>query len=133
MILSGFQNFTFTSCFARILATYDHAMYYTKYLLTSRQWTNEEKEEALKGMLLSFGPLICLEIHSHDVQAFIPELLSNLHIEALIHGNATKDDAYKLTRIVEENLGAKPLDFDSVEGTRSLLLPHGILQFLHDN
>src|SRR5579859_3431160 len=110
----------------KLNAPYDHAMYYTKYLLTSRQWTNEEKEEALKGMLLSFGPLICLEIQAQDVQAFIPELLSNLHIEALIHGNATKDDAFKLTRIVEENLGAKPLDFDSVEGTRSLLLPHGI-------
>jgi insulysin len=33
----------------KLNAPYDHAMNYTKYLLTSRQWTNEEKEEALKG------------------------------------------------------------------------------------
>lgn len=48
-----------------------------------------------------------------------------MHVETLIHGNATKEDALKLTRIVEDNLGAKPLDFESVEGTRSLLLPPG--------
>lgn len=113
----------------KLNAPYDHAMHYTKYLLTSRQWTNEEKEEALKGTLIYLGPLIRLGIQAQDVQAFIPELLSNLHIEALIHGNATKEDAFKLTRIVEENLGAKPLDFDRVEGTRSLLLPRGIPSF----
>jgi insulysin len=73
--------------------------------------------------------LLILGIQAEDVQAFIPELLSNLHIETLIHGNATKEDALKLTRIVEENLGAKPLDFESVEGTRSLLLPTGTFIF----
>jgi insulysin len=67
-----------------------------------------------------------VDIDAHDVQAFVPELLSDLHFEALIHGNATKEDALKLTRIVEENLGAKPIDFESIEGTRSLLLPAGL-------
>jgi insulysin len=66
-----------------------------------------------------------LGIQAQDVQDFIPELLSNLHVETLIHGNATKEDAFRLTRIVQENLGAKPLDFESVEGTRSLILPPG--------
>lgn len=33
----------------KLNAPYDHAMNYTKYLLMTRQWTNEEKEEALKG------------------------------------------------------------------------------------
>jgi insulysin len=33
----------------KLNAPYDHAMHYTKYLLTTRQWTNDEKEEALKG------------------------------------------------------------------------------------
>ena len=31
-------------------APYDHAMYYAKYLMTTRQWLNEELEEALKGI-----------------------------------------------------------------------------------
>jgi insulysin len=34
----------------KLNAPYDHAMYYTEYILTTRQWTNAEKEEALKGM-----------------------------------------------------------------------------------
>lgn len=67
-------------------------------------------------------------IQAADVQAFIPELLSNLHIETLIHGNATKEDALKLTRIVEENLGAKPLDFEKLVGVCSLMLPSGIFR-----
>jgi len=67
-----------------------------------------------------------LGIKPRDVQAFIPELLSNLHYESLIHGNATKEDAFKLTRIVQDNLGAKPLDLESFDGTRSLILPECI-------
>ena len=38
----------------KLNAPYDHAMHYTKYILTSRQWTNEEKEEALKGICFMF-------------------------------------------------------------------------------
>jgi secreted Zn-dependent insulinase-like peptidase len=68
-----------------------------------------------------------LEIKPKDVQAFIPELLSNLHYESQIHGNASKEDAFKLTRIVQDNLGARPLDIESFEGTLSLILPEGIV------
>ena len=35
----------------KLNAPYDHAMHYTTYLLTTRQWTNEESEEALVGQL----------------------------------------------------------------------------------
>ena len=59
-----------------------------------------------------------------DVQSFIPDLLRNLHIEALIHGNATKEDALKLTRIVEQ-LKDKPLECDNINVARSRLLLHG--------
>jgi len=41
---------------------YDHVMHYTKYLLTTRQWTNEEKEEALKGSQTCFIMLVALLI-----------------------------------------------------------------------
>jgi secreted Zn-dependent insulinase-like peptidase len=57
------------------------------------------------------------------VQDFISELLSTLYVEALVHGNATRDDAFRLTRIVQENLGAKALDVANVEETRPLMLP----------
>ena len=68
-----------------------------------------------------------LEIQPKDVQAFIPELLSNLYYESQIHGNASKEDAFKLTRIVQDHLGARPLDIESFKGTLSLILPKGIL------
>jgi secreted Zn-dependent insulinase-like peptidase len=67
------------------------------------------------------------------VQAFIPELLSYLHIESLCHGNATKEDALRLTRIVEENLGAKPLEFEKLDGVRSLILPSGSFSWCYVN
>jgi insulysin len=41
-LLRQLQNWRFD-------APYDHAMQYTKYLLTTCQWTNYEKEQALKG------------------------------------------------------------------------------------
>jgi insulysin len=85
----------------------------------------KRKKKLSKVNTIASIQLLILGIQAEDVQAFIPELLSNLHIETLIHGNATKEDALKLTRVVEENLGAKSLDFESVEGTRSLLLPTG--------
>ena len=36
----------------KLNAPYDHAMNYTNYLLTTRLWTNDENEEALKGWIL---------------------------------------------------------------------------------
>jgi insulysin len=42
-LVRGLQNW-------KLNAPYDHAMHYTKYLVTSGQWTNAEKEEALNGM-----------------------------------------------------------------------------------
>jgi insulysin len=71
-----------------------------------------------------------LGIQAADVQAFIPELLYSLHIETLIHGNATKEEALTLLRIVQENLGSIPLDYDSIIGARSLLLPGGTRHFM---
>jgi insulysin len=112
----------------------EHAIYYTSYLLSTPYWTNEEAEEALEGIpiwrMLAGDKL---GIQAADVQAFIPELLYSLHIETLIHGNATKEEALTLVRVVQENLGSKPLDYNSIIGARSLLLPdgtHGVICLL---
>lgn len=42
-LVRSLQNF-------KLNAPYDHAMHYTEYLLTTRQWRNEEKMEALEGL-----------------------------------------------------------------------------------
>ena len=44
-LLRSLQNF-------KLNAPYDHAMHYTEYLLTTRQWRNEEKLEALQGLIV---------------------------------------------------------------------------------
>ena len=79
-------------------------MSYTTYILTTPQWTNEEVGRSFRRFTTSLSSLINPGIQADDVQAFIPDLLYSLHIEALIHGNATKEEALKLTRILEENL-----------------------------
>ena len=38
----------------KLNSPYDHAMHYMKYLLTTSQWTTEEKEAALQGPTSSF-------------------------------------------------------------------------------
>jgi insulysin len=71
-----------------------------------------------------------LGIQAADVQAFIPELLHSLHFETLIHGNATKNEALRLLRVVQENLGSRPLDYDTIIGARSLFLPGSTCHFM---
>ena len=36
----------------KLNAPYDHAMHYTTYILSTRQWTNEENEQALIGDII---------------------------------------------------------------------------------
>jgi len=40
----------------KLNAPYDHAMHYTKYLLTTGQWTTDEKETALQGITWFYSP-----------------------------------------------------------------------------
>ncbi len=37
-----------------------------------------------------------------DVEQFVPKLLKSLHIEALLHGNLTEDQAIRMVKLVEE-------------------------------
>ena len=37
-----------------------------------------------------------------DVEKFVPTLLSSLHIEALIHGNVTEEDAINVVKRLED-------------------------------
>ncbi|XP_060526171.1 insulin-degrading enzyme [Cylas formicarius] len=74
---------------------YQHAVYYLTVLLTEHSWTKEE--------LLASTDQLTLEM----LEAFIPQVLSKMHIECLVHGNADKAKALDLVRIVEELLTAK--------------------------
>lgn len=71
---------------------HQHAIYYAELLLAERVWSNDE----LLG---------CIdELTAESVQNLIPQLLSRIHIEALIHGNLTKEHALDLFGLVENKL-----------------------------
>ncbi|KAM3913652.1 insulin-degrading enzyme isoform 1-T1 [Leptodactylus fuscus] len=71
---------------------HQHAMYYLRVLMTEVAWTKDELRDALDDVTLP------------RLKAFIPELLSRLHIEALLHGNMTKQSALGIMQMVEDTL-----------------------------
>uniref|UniRef100_A0AAR5Q891 Insulin-degrading enzyme n=1 Tax=Dendroctonus ponderosae TaxID=77166 RepID=A0AAR5Q891_DENPD len=71
---------------------YQHAVYYLTVLLTEHSWSKEE-------LLASID-----QISVDRLEAFIPQMLSKMHIECLVHGNASKDRALEMVQIVESAL-----------------------------
>jgi insulysin len=60
-----------------------------------------------------------------DVKEFYPQLLRQNHIEALVHGNIYKEDAFKLVNLLEATLKPRVLPERQWHIRRSLLLPEG--------
>ncbi|XP_043912631.1 insulin-degrading enzyme isoform X4 [Protopterus annectens] len=94
---------------------HQHAMYYLRLLMTEVAWTKDELKDALDDVTLP------------RLKAFIPQLLSRLHIEALLHGNITKQVALGIVQMVEdtliEHLHTKPLLPSQLVRYREVQLP----------
>ncbi|XP_059803576.1 insulin-degrading enzyme isoform X1 [Hypanus sabinus] len=94
---------------------HQHAMYYLRLLMTEVAWTKEELKEALEDVTLL------------RLKAFIPQLLSRLHIEALLHGNITKQTSLSIIQMVEDTLiqhaHTKPLLPSQLTRYREVQLP----------
>ncbi|XP_015116960.1 insulin-degrading enzyme isoform X2 [Diachasma alloeum] len=75
---------------------YQHAVYYLAVLLAEQVWTKEE--------LLDASDDITVE----RLEAFVPQLLSKMHVESLVHGNLTKAEALETVRLVESKLTGDP-------------------------
>ncbi|XP_029847495.1 insulin-degrading enzyme isoform X2 [Ixodes scapularis] len=71
---------------------HQHAVYYTYMLLAQKVWSHGEMLEATE------------ELTRDRVQEMIPKLLSRMHLECLIHGNVTRQQALDLVGIVENSL-----------------------------
>ncbi|KAG8937301.1 Insulinase (Peptidase M16) [Tulasnella sp. 418] len=85
--------------------------YYGRYLLAPRAWTPAEKLEELTLLTAA------------DIQAHIPQLLSRVHIQALVHGNMQKDEAFNVIKTAEDILKARSLTPTELISDRALLLP----------
>ncbi|KAJ8128750.1 hypothetical protein O1611_g4882 [Lasiodiplodia mahajangana] len=60
-----------------------------------------------------------------DVRSFHRHIMSQLHIEAYVHGNLYKEDSLKLMDMIESILKPCPLPKEEWPITRSLILPPG--------
>ncbi|XP_051946151.1 insulin-degrading enzyme-like isoform X2 [Xyrauchen texanus] len=96
---------------------HQHAMYYLRLLMTEVAWTKDELRDALDDVTLP------------RLKAFIPQLLSRLHIEALLHGNITKQSALGMMQMLEDTLiehaCTKPLLPSQLIRYREVQVPDG--------
>ena len=61
-----------------------------------------------------------------DLLAFVPQLLSNIHVEALVHGNVSETTAKEYAEILLKRLNAKELPVnDRFASIRTYILPQG--------
>ncbi|XP_071560396.1 insulin-degrading enzyme-like isoform X2 [Temnothorax nylanderi] len=70
---------------------YQNTVDYLKMLLTEQQWLNDELYAAEKYL-------------PDNLKLFIPKLFSKMHVECLIYGNVTKDEAEGIGELIESKL-----------------------------
>jgi insulysin len=72
-------------------------------------------------------------IDVEDIQQFYPQLLRQIHIETLVHGNLYKEDALKLGDLVETTLNPRLLPRTQWPVSRNLIFPPGANSVYHKN
>ncbi|GFQ04195.1 insulin-degrading enzyme [Phtheirospermum japonicum] len=77
-----------------------HSSYLRLQVLCQSFWDVEEKLCLLNDLSLS------------DLKAFIPDLLSQLYIEGICHGNMLEEEALQLSDIYKRNFSVQPLPLE---------------------
>lgn len=83
-------------------------------------WLNSERDYVVEEYLAELP-----SITAEDVRQFKKQMLSQLRIDAYVHGNVYKEDALKLTDMVEATLKPRILPQAQWPVIRSLVLPPG--------
>ncbi|KAK1840286.1 a-pheromone processing metallopeptidase ste23 [Colletotrichum chrysophilum] len=83
-------------------------------------WLNSERHYVVEESLTELP-----NITSEDVRQFRKQMLSHMHIESYVHGNLYKEDALKLTDMIETILKPRELPRLQLPDIRSLVLPAG--------
>ncbi|XP_076547139.1 insulin degrading metalloproteinase isoform X2 [Osmia lignaria lignaria] len=71
---------------------YQHAVYYLAVLLSEQVWMKDELLNATS------------QLTAERLQQFIPQFLSKIHVECLIHGNMTMSEAIETVGLIESKL-----------------------------
>jgi insulysin len=64
-------------------------------------------------------------VTAQDVQQFFPQILAQCHVEVLTHGNLYKEEALKITDLVERTIKPRRLPANQVPTRRGLIWPSG--------
>ncbi|CAO3652625.1 unnamed protein product [Cunninghamella blakesleeana] len=94
-------------------APFQHAAYYLTYTLKEHMWKYDDLSSELK------------DIQLEEVKANYGLFLSRLHVEALVHGNLTQDEAIQMFKMVETKLEVHPLMASQLISNRTVTLPLG--------
>lgn len=102
----GLRNFEYGEPFRQIQT-------YSRWLVNDRGWTTFQLLEELPA------------VTAQDVREFFPQVLKQAHIELLVHGNLYKEDALRITDLVENTLKPRRLPEWQWPTRRTIELPPG--------
>ncbi|MCJ1246816.1 Insulinase (Peptidase M16) [Trapelia coarctata] len=105
-LLRGYRNWDFQQPYRQVGD-------FTRWLGTERGWINEQYLAELP------------HITPDDVSTFYPQLLHQVHLEVLAHGNLYKEDALRMTKLIESTLKLRALPESQRQVRRNLILPEG--------
>lgn len=105
-VLRGLRNWDFQQPYRQVSD-------FTRWLGSEKGWINEQ-------YLAEVIPLT-----AEDIRTFYPQLLCQMHIELLAHGNIRKEDARRMTDLVESTLKPRILPKSQWQIRRNLLLRPG--------
>ncbi|KAF3496011.1 hypothetical protein DY000_02052012 [Brassica cretica] len=89
----------------------NHSTYLRLQLLCKRIYDSDEKLSVLNDLSLT------------DLNSFIPEVRSQIFIEALCHGNLSEDEAVNISNIFKNSLTVEPLPVKSRHGEQITCFP----------
>ncbi|KAL8900428.1 MAG: hypothetical protein Q9207_005700 [Kuettlingeria erythrocarpa] len=105
-VLRGLRNWEFQQPYRQVGD-------FIRWLGSEKGWINEQ-------YLAEVTPL-----NPADIASFYPQLLRQMHIEVLAHGNIHKEDALRMTDLIESTLRPRTLPKSQWQIRRNLLLPAG--------
>ncbi|PWY80090.1 hypothetical protein BO83DRAFT_459862 [Aspergillus eucalypticola CBS 122712] len=105
-VWKAYKNFDY-------LEPYRQINTFSRLLINERSWAPSQLLEELPA------------VTAEDVRAYISQLLRQMHIEVLVHGNLYKEDALGITKLVESTLRPRPFPKSQWPSRRTIALPSG--------
>ena len=105
-VLRSYRNFIFQQPYRQVGD-------YLGWLSREKGWINEQYLAEL------------IHLNPEDIAHFYPQILSQMHAEVLCHGNINKEDAARMTDLVQTTLRPRALPQSQWQVRRNLILPEG--------